>query len=523
MPTSDTKIQDAFRRVYGRMIDDCPPAPEWEDISTPTLSAARAKQRRAGWLVAAGTAILMSVAVGGVVWLVGPRDGGVGVGPGTESPTTTLPAAVARMTVVFRPGELSEPEWDAFITVVGHYPSATGYFFADQATAREQAASLFADDVNALRVLGEYPDIATGYAQVDFAMADDAFAFQEQVTSLSFVVTAIGPNGPRLGRGYDTSPELSLGDDGVRAEFWQYAYRLDLPPEIQVQEAETTVTTTAISTTEILTPSPYPTDDLGRRLVLAEAGLPVYACGWIVFPEGDAPDPVATPTVAVEALLDGAGPAGVDQENFYDIYDWTMVFESPTWVSLLGYPNTPSRPDFYPASYGYVEFGRYEERWIDVSSAWCDPVASSLAVPQGTASITELWPETVRLALTRRAAGLRLDEDTSVLISGEMIGPGSAAAEWRLDPSVEVDPESRQLRIEIQETACAGGRPPDDRDITVLTSDRAGALVLTVFVAPVEGGARCPGNPWYPITVELDRRVGDQPVIDGRSPRGNRP
>lgn len=251
MPTSDTKIQDAFRKVYGGMIDDRPPAPEWEEISTPTIrtTTVGGPNRRAGWLAAGAAAALVLVVMGGTLWLLGRGSGETGVGPGTESPTTTLPAAVARMTVVFAPGEITETEWDAFILVLQHFPSATGYFFADQPTAHEQALSLFTDDAAALDVLQEYPDIASSYAQVDFAVADDAFAFQEEVTSLEFVVTAVGSNGPRLGRGYGTSPDLSIGDDNVRARFWQYAYRSNLPPQL-AQDPEGTATTTVQYSTD---------------------------------------------------------------------------------------------------------------------------------------------------------------------------------------------------------------------------------------------------------------------------------
>lgn len=275
-------------------------------------------------------------------------------------------------------------------------------------------------------------------------------------------------------------------------------------------------TRVVVSTTEEPTKSGYPTDRAGRRLVTAEAGTPVYVCGWIVFPAGSPPDPVADPGVAMKTLLDGAGPAGVDQDNFYDIYDWTIVFDSAEWVSLLGYPNTPSRPDFYPASFGYIEFARFEDRWFQVVSEWCDPLASRYDIPESIPSFTLLWTDSAREAMARSAAGVATADDREVISKGWPVASRGRVAEWRLDASVALDRSSNRVAIEINENACASGRPPDDRDIIVLVDDADDTLLLTVFVQPVTGPARCPGNPWYPITVELHTPVGDRPVLDGR-------
>ena len=35
------------------------------------------------------------------------------------------------------------------------------------------------------------------------------------------------------------------------------------------------------------------------------------------------------------------------------------------------------------------------------------------------------------------------------------------------------------------------------------------------MVEPVSGAAECPGNPWFPVTVELDAPLGDRTVVDG--------
>lgn len=70
---------------------------------------------------------------------------------------------------MFRPGTLSEAEWKEFASPVGQYDKAIGYVAIDHATAYEPAFALFADDPRALAILEDYPDIASGYAPVDFA------------------------------------------------------------------------------------------------------------------------------------------------------------------------------------------------------------------------------------------------------------------------------------------------------------------------------------------------------------------
>lgn len=267
-------------------------------------------------------------------------------------------------------------------------------------------------------------------------------------------------------------------------------------------------------------PGSYPVDDRGRRLVKATIGSPAHTCGPIIFPNGNPPEAVVEPTEDVSDLLASAGPPGVDQDNFYEIYDWAVVVDTGTWMSLLGYPRFESQPHLYGGSYGYVEFALYEERWWDIGSSWCDVEARLADLPPGAGSLSLLWPEEYRQALIRSAAGERTDQDLETIITVASSDEwrnlmGSSAAEWKLDPEVAPDPISPLLPIEIQERRCASGRPPVDRHIVVFAGDHEDGVVLTVFVAPVSGGATCPRNPWYPLTVELDAPGGEHHLYDG--------
>jgi hypothetical protein len=245
MPTSDTQVRDAFRHIYGLMIDDSPLPPELEELSTLSLQSTTGRKSWSGILAAAGAFVIVVAAVGGVAWFLGATtspDDADSAPPGAEAPTTTVPAALARVTVVFRPGELTDAEWDAFTGILRTYATAAGFVPIDEATARQQARAQAARDPDTLSVFDEHPYVVTGYAQVEFADREEAFAFQEEVGGLDFVVAAVGSNGPRLGGGYGSVPELSLEDDDVRSALWLYFYNLDLPDEIRDRELDVTTT-----------------------------------------------------------------------------------------------------------------------------------------------------------------------------------------------------------------------------------------------------------------------------------------
>ena len=89
------------------------------------------------------------------------------------------------------------------------------------------------------------------------------------------------------------------------------------------------------------------------------------------------------------------------------------------------------------------------------------------------------------------------------------------ASEWRLDPTREVDPEDKVLRVLITEQAFASGQRADRRvlapDIFVDESE----LVLTFFVAPRPGYQMATRNPETPVRVALPHAIGARRLIDG--------
>ena len=145
--------------------------------------------------------------------------------------------------------------------------------------------------------------------------------------------------------------------------------------------APTTSVTAATSATAMTTPYGFSADHQGRRLVAATYRSPTYVCETVVFPGGGPPLPIETPTVDIQDLISSAGRRGVDQSNFFEIYDWSAVVDESQWITALGTPNRTDRPDFYPGTHGRVEFALFEDRWITMWSGWCTATASNLELP----------------------------------------------------------------------------------------------------------------------------------------------
>jgi hypothetical protein len=93
--------------------------------------------------------------------------------------------------------------------------------------------------------------------------------------------------------------------------------------------------------------------------------------------------------------------------------------------------------------------------------------------------------------------------------------PGFGNATWATDPESAPDPTASTLPIQIMERNCANGEPPEGREILPVVQGTADRVTITVLVEPVSGPANCPGNPWYPVSVDLGEPLGERPLYDG--------
>lgn len=91
--------------------------------------------------------------------------------------------------------------------------------------------------------------------------------------------------------------------------------------------------------------------------------------------------------------------------------------------------------------------------------------------------------------------------------------PGYGVGTWTI--GFDIDESSPVLTIDVTEMACANGEAPDGRAVVPVVDETGDAVVITVFIEPVEGGASCPGNPSFELDVELPSPLGDRSLIDG--------
>ena len=120
------------------------------------------------------------------------------------------------------------------------------------------------------------------------------------------------------------------------------------------------------------------------------------------------------------------------------------------------------------------------------------------------------------------AVGLRLRDgvwhaDLDGRCQPEVVLPaGVSRAEWRLDPAFPPPAAGdRQIHVLIHEQACANGRPPVGRVLPPLVTPSETAMTIAILVTNVPGGADCPGNPEFAITVDLPQPLGGRPLLDG--------
>lgn len=92
---------------------------------------------------------------------------------------------------------------------------------------------------------------------------------------------------------------------------------------------------------------------------------------------------------------------------------------------------------------------------------------------------------------------------------------GIRASRWRLDPTLEPDPEETVLRVLVTEQTWAGGKRADGRLLAPDLHVGADELVLTMFVTPLEGFQIRSPNPETCARVVLPGPVGSRRLIDG--------
>ena len=115
---------------------------------------------------------------------------------------------------------------------------------------------------------------------------------------------------------------------------------------------------------------------------------------------------------------------------------------------------------------------------------------------------------------------LRNSAFVMAMIGGCRLAPrvpgGMSIAVWWLDPAF---PRPRAIDTSIHvllvEQACASGGSPEGRVLPPVVATREDAVVVTLVVGHVPGGADCPGNPTFAMTVDLPDAIGSRALLDG--------
>lgn len=201
------------------------------------------------------------------------------------------------------------------------------------------------------------------------------------------------------------------------------------------------------------------------------------SCGRVRFPTIP-PDLDAFPPVdsEVEAVFDDLAdhPVMVEMQFFLDSYDWFVADRTDDSITLFGRPAAPVTEELGPP-YASMDLENRDGVWLPGGFGQC-----------------------------------RIELDA----------PGYGSADTVLAPDHQPDPASTELHLWINENNCAGGKAPVDREVLPVVTETESSVEIVTLVEPVSGGADCPSNPWFPITVTLDEPLGDRTVYDGHeSPR----
>lgn len=265
---------------------------------------------------------------------------------------------------------------------------------------------------------------------------------------------------------------------GVGRDGWEGTVTIDLPAFDQdfraeldeISAANDGVAIIALAGVEVIGGS---LDDYEEALatiaITPDPGQQLTAtCGPVVFsaipPDLDEFPPLDDDARAALDELVG-GPTGVEAGGFDEEFRWSIASRDDEQLVLFGQGSNADGPTWADA-----RFERRDGAWRPAGWGGC-------------------WVE----------------------IGAFGFGPARVGT----DPVEPLDPGDTELAVLINEQACASGRAPVDREIVPLVTETDESVTIIVLVAPVEGGAECPGNPWHPITVTLDSPLGSRQLLDG--------
>ncbi len=97
----------------------------------------------------------------------------------------------------------------------------------------------------------------------------------------------------------------------------------------------------------------------------------------------------------------------------------------------------------------------------------------------------------------------------------EVTAEGFGIATFELNPDNPPDAADTTLHVLATERACASGQVPSGREVVPVVVETSDAVEIIVLVEDPTGGLQtCPGNPAFPLSVELDAPLGNRMIRD---------
>lgn len=101
-----------------------------------------------------------------------------------------------------------------------------------------------------------------------------------------------------------------------------------------------------------------------------------------------------------------------------------------------------------------------------------------------------------------------------VWVGSQLLGPGSAAALWRLAPGAAIGADVTRIDVLVSRVGCNSGVTGDVLEPDIRESPDE--VVVTFRVSPGEPAeADCPDNAAEPYTLVLDDPLGQRRLVDG--------
>ena len=95
------------------------------------------------------------------------------------------------------------------------------------------------------------------------------------------------------------------------------------------------------------------------------------------------------------------------------------------------------------------------------------------------------------------------------------LAPGLGPATFRVDPEVELAPETTEIPVLVTERACNGGEDARGRIVAPVIEVGPEAVTVVFAVQPRGGEHNCPSNPETPFILVLPEPLGDRVLLDG--------